>query len=235
MSSARSRAAALAAILVASTLSASRARADLPTQPPGGGGDSAPPPTQPGDEDPFAKFKYDPNAPKPDDPGAPPAGPTPSTQPRGEVIDERAAPPAKPEDEKSKFCSGCVVLGAGTAILIGSIPLAAMFENSRRTKRRLAEWADIWGGDGADLGFIVGYGYAKADQDIRNYAIATGVVAGVGGAIFIAGLIVIFSTGDGFGSSWVKAAAPPKVKVGEVWLEPSAGPAPAGAGLTLEF
>lgn len=225
----------------AAMLATDAARADEPEDPA-----TQPQPNDP-NADPFGKFKYDPNAqPTPSGqsggmPVDPPSGPGAqgvdnSGPAGGELVDERSAPPpSSPSEESDDNTLGGWILGIGVAFAIAAAPLAAKMEEANRTGRRLAYWANVWEDEGHDLGFVVGYGLAKAEKDERDYAIATGVVAGVGGALLIGGIITLIVQGDLFGKSWVKGAAPSSFNVGKATVTPTSGPTGNGAGVDVMF
>lgn len=110
------------------------------------------------------------------------------------VIDERreAAP------EEPAVCTSCILIGAGTAMLIATVPLAAQLDAAIRRRDRLHDWIDSVGGVDADLGFIAGYGFARSHTDERDYAIATGVVGGAGFVVLAIGVGMVIADGGFF-------------------------------------
>ncbi len=108
------------------------------------------------------------------------------------MIDERRAP----EELAEPVCVSCILIGVGTIVLIGAIPLGAKLDGAIRERERLRVWIGEQGGANADLGFIAGYGIAKADQDELTYGVATGLVAGAGAILLGVGVGIVIYQGD---------------------------------------
>lgn len=136
--------------------------------------------------------------------GQSPAPPTPSaapSAPAGETLDEAgtATRPGIELDERSAegrarsepFCTSCVVLGVAAGLAVATIPLAALAEKASRTKDDLDRWVKLQP-DG-DLGFVVGYGFAKADKDQERFTISAAVMGGLTGAALITGVVLLFT------------------------------------------
>lgn len=120
--------------------------------------------------------------------------------PAGETLDETgaAARPGVEFDERSAagnlrepFCTSCVVLGVAAGLAVATIPLAALAEKASRTKDDLDRWVKLQP-DG-DLGFVVGYGFAKADKDQERFTISAAVMGGLTGAALITGVVLLFT------------------------------------------
>ncbi len=130
-------------------------------------------------------------------PAAPPAEePVPPLDgPREETLDEsngvrtpppKAGPPASADEE---FCGACVLVAGAVAVLVAAVPLAAEADGASRTRDTLAQWVRDQGASAGDLGFIVGYGFAKQELRQERFTIAASITGGIGGAALIAGVI----------------------------------------------
>jgi hypothetical protein len=182
------RTAALSGLLIAAMLAPRQARAQGAEEPVPGSEPSQPP------TDDLAPLRAPP--PRPAE-TAPPAevAPEPLDERRAEpepVIDERRAP----EELAEPVCVSCILIGVGTIVLIGAIPLGAKLDGAIRERERLRVWIGEQGGANADLGFIAGYGIAKADQDELTYGVATGLVAGAGAILLGVGVGIVIYQGD---------------------------------------
>jgi len=173
----------------------------------------------------------------PAEPTAPPprTDPLPSPDPPGprreETLDEsngaRGGPPAEPSDD---VCGPCFVIGGAVAILIAAIPLAAEADGAGRSQDSLRQWIKDQGTPASELGFIVGYGFARQSQRQERFTIAAALTGGIGGAALIAGVIWLAADGriPGIGEG------PRKIRVGhDLTLEPYVPGSTVGA--TLRF
>lgn len=163
---------------------------------------------------------------------APPSPPTPADD--DALIDESAGPAgAKPADEP--VCVTCVLIGVGAVILIGTAPLGAQLDGAIRRVDALHRWVATQGGNRGDLGFIAGYGFAKAHDDQLKYGVATGVVGGIGAIIFFSGVGLVAKEG-GF-SKGPKPTLMNGMRIGEVdvIVVPTFSPEGAGAALDALF
>lgn len=180
----------LAGALVTLTLAvatAARAQED-PAPSPG-----AEPAVEPVDE--LAPLRAPPPRAEPDAPPAEPAAVMlPEERPLESepVIDERRAPP-EPQDP---VCVSCILIGVGTTVLIAAIPLGARLDGATRERDRMRVWIAEQGGAGADVGFIAGYGIARADQEELTFGVATGLVAGTGAILLGVGVGMVIYQGD---------------------------------------
>lgn len=161
----------------------------------------------------------------------PPAGPAPPSGPRADAappgatteLDERSA---AQKEGTEPFCASCVVLGIAAGLAVATIPLAALAEKASRTKDELDRWVKTQPAQ-ADLGFVVGYGFAAADRDQTRFTIAAAVMGGLTGAALITGVVLLF-TKERSHARMVGADAP-------LQLAPWAAPGQAGAALRGSF
>lgn len=200
-------------------------------QPPEPGAEPAAPDTEPAPE--LLPGQVAPPAPREEPVREPaPSGPAPVAD--AAVIDESAAPPgAKPAEDP--VCVTCALIATGTVILIGTVPLGAQLDGALRRVDRLHRWVETQGGNGGDLGFIAGYGFAKAHDDQLKYGIATGVVGGVGAIIFFTGVGLVAKEG-GF-TKGPKPSLMNGVRVGaaELIVTPTFSPDGGGAAVGVAF
>lgn len=118
------------------------------------------------------------------------------------LLDERH----EAAQEEPAICVSCVLIGVGTVMLIGTVPLAAQLDAALRRRDRLHRWVDSVGGPDADLGFIAGYGFARTHTDERDYAVATGVVGGAGFVVLAIGVGMVIADGGFFANPPQKKA-----------------------------
>ncbi len=171
---------------------------------------------------------------------APEPTPEPAPPPKKEetILDETKAPveegklargAAKAPAGSSEVCVSCILIGVGAVILIAAIPLAAKLDGAGRRKDRLGQWLEHQGGASADVGFIAGYGFAKAKQDQLVYGVSTGVVAGIGAIVLGAGVTMVILSG-GF-LRGPKSKSDKRAFV----IAPSAGPEGGGVDVLATF
>jgi hypothetical protein len=102
------------------------------------------------------------------------------------------APPRALADDP--FCAECVVIGAGVVVALSGIPLIALSEAARRQKDLLDAWVRLQ--ETRDLGFVTGYGFAKADHDQERFLPPGLVLVGVGGLTALVTGVVLLVRGD---------------------------------------
>ncbi|NUP13525.1 MAG: hypothetical protein HOW73_46400 [Polyangiaceae bacterium] len=146
------------------------------------------------------------------------------------IIDERRTAPEEPEEP---FCTSCVLIGVGAVVLIGTIPLAARLDRAIRRRDRMRIWLDDMGGPGADVGFIAGYGIAKADEEERNFAIATGIVGGVGFVVLAVGVGMVAAEG-GFMKGPKEKNRKARLELGDATISVAGGASPEGGAVAVD-
>lgn len=184
-----------------------------------------------------APYEYKPKPPAPEPAAEPAPAPAPKkaetildeTKPEGGDDSKVGRGPAKAPASSSEICVSCILIGVGAVILIGAIPLAAKLDGAGRRKDRLGLWLEHQGGASADVGFIAGYGFAKAKQDQLVYGVSTGVVAGIGAIILGTGVTMVALSG-GF-LRGPKSKSDKRAFV----VAPSAGPEGGGVDVVATF
>lgn len=210
-----------------------------PPAPPDGGGDAQdelPPglrPPQDSDVPPAAEDPT-PDASRPDPTTFPAESPSESRGPIAEetILDEQRVPP--PTQAEEPFCVACVLIGVGAVVLIGAIPLVAKVEAAGQRRDDLRTWIHDMGGANADLGFVAGYGIAKANDDELKYGVAAGVVGGAGLIVLSFGIGILIYEGE-FLKGPKENAGLIRVGQGTLNVLPTASHEGAGLGFDLSF
>jgi hypothetical protein len=133
-----------------------------------------------------------------------PPAPTLPPPPVEKRIDEVGplATRAPQSSEADPFCAECIVIGAGVVVALSGIPLIALSEAARRQKDLLDAWVRLQGE--TEVGFVTGYGFAKADEDQARFLPPGIVLVGVGAlTALITGVVLLVRSdtplfGEGF-------------------------------------
>ncbi len=125
---------------------------------------------------------------------------------REEILVE--APGGDPSAPKSGFCWACVLVGGGTLLVIGAIPLAVR----ATTLAARADAVDLGRaalscGDGPSTACDA---LSAADTDFTPWAVSAGVVGGLGLATIVTGALLGYAVParDGGGITWHLAPTP---------------------------
>ncbi len=122
--------------------------------------------------------------------------PPPALPPETRIDEAGGGAPAVPPRPTAQdpFCAECVVIGAGVVVALSGIPLIALSEAARRQKDLLDAWVRLQ--DTQDLGFVTGYGFARADSDQERFLPPGIVLVGVGALTALVTGVVLLVRSD---------------------------------------